>query len=192
MAGEDARPPAWLTGLPAEARAFQGRHAGIVSRVTAAIVDVVVVALICGGLYLGLAGLKFVFNPVSFSFPAPPSGLLVPAGLAVAALYLAVSWAATARTFGDELLGLRVLSRKGNRLRWGRAFLRAITYLLFPAGLLWVVLSRSRRSVQDLILGTVVIYDWSPRLPATSPGTSEANRPVWGDPGRDVQRGEDS
>lgn len=169
MAGDDARPPAWLTGLPAEARGFQGRRAGMVSRTVAGIVDVVVVGALCGGAYLGWAGLRFVVNPVAFTFPAVPRGLLVPAGFTVSVLYLAVCWAATARTVGDELLGLRVLTRRGRPLRWGRAFLRALTYAVFPAGLLWVLFGGSRRSLQDLVLHTVVIYDWSPRLPPPDP-----------------------
>ncbi|KAA9150314.1 RDD family protein [Amycolatopsis acidicola] len=166
MAGDGERPPVWLTGLPPEARGFQGRRAGMVSRTVAGIVDVVVVAALCGGAYLGLAGLKFVVNPVAFSFPAVPRAVLVPAGFAVSVFYLAVCWAATARTVGDELLGLRVLTGRGAPLRWGRAFLRALTYAVFPAGLLWVLFGASRRSLQDLVLHTVVVYDWNPRLPA--------------------------
>jgi uncharacterized RDD family membrane protein YckC len=33
--------------------------------------------------------------------------------------------------------------------------------VLFPAGLLWVLASRRNASVQDLIVGTAVVYDWA-------------------------------
>jgi hypothetical protein len=37
--------------------------------------------------------------------------------------------------------------------------LRAIACVLFPLGLLWSGISASRRSLQDLVLRTVVVYD---------------------------------
>jgi uncharacterized RDD family membrane protein YckC len=38
---------------------------------------------------------------------------------------------------------------------------RAVLYVLFPAGLLWVLASRRNASVQDLVVGTAVVYDWA-------------------------------
>ena len=37
--------------------------------------------------------------------------------------------------------------------------------VVFPIGLLWCVVSEENRSVQDLLLRTSVIYDWSVRVP---------------------------
>jgi uncharacterized RDD family membrane protein YckC len=36
--------------------------------------------------------------------------------------------------------------------------LRAVACVLFPVGLAWVAVDRRRRSVQDIVLGTRVIY----------------------------------
>jgi hypothetical protein len=36
----------------------------------------------------------------------------------------------------------------------------------FPVGLFWIVVSRDNRSVQDLLLRSAVVYDWS-RAPLT-------------------------
>jgi uncharacterized RDD family membrane protein YckC len=36
-----------------------------------------------------------------------------------------------------------------------------VLYVLFPLGLLWILASRRNASVQDLILGTAVLYDWA-------------------------------
>jgi len=36
--------------------------------------------------------------------------------------------------------------------------MRAICCVLFPIGLLWVVIDRRRRSLQDIVFGTRVIY----------------------------------
>ena len=41
----------------------------------------------------------------------------------------------------------------------------AILCVVFPIGLLWCVVSEENRSVQDLLLRTSVIYDWSVRVP---------------------------
>jgi hypothetical protein len=35
----------------------------------------------------------------------------------------------------------------------------------FPIGLAWAIISRRNRSVQDVVLRTIVIYDWSVRAP---------------------------
>jgi hypothetical protein len=47
------------------------------------------------------------------------------------------------------------------------ALLRAALNVVFPLGLAWVAISRQNRSVQDVALGTSVIYDWTvrPRVP---------------------------
>jgi uncharacterized RDD family membrane protein YckC len=61
--------------------------------------------------------------------------------------------------------GLRVLDRSGRRLSVRRALLRAVLYVVFPAGLLWILVSRRNASVQDLVVGSIVIYDWRYRPP---------------------------
>ena len=40
--------------------------------------------------------------------------------------------------------------------------------MFFPIGLFWCVVSPERRSVQDVVLWTRVVYDWMPR-----PGASQ-------------------
>jgi len=45
--------------------------------------------------------------------------------------------------------------------------------VFFPVGVFWVVLSPERRSVQDVVLRTVVVYDWrtvEPGQPAATAG----------------------
>jgi hypothetical protein len=37
--------------------------------------------------------------------------------------------------------------------------LRAALCVVFPLGLLWCALSRHRRSLQDLVIGSAVLYD---------------------------------
>jgi uncharacterized RDD family membrane protein YckC len=75
--------------------------------------------------------------------------------------YFTVAWATSGRTAGSVLLGLRVLSARRRLLGWPRAAGRAALCVLFPIGLLWAAVSASRRSVQDLLVRTVVVYDSS-------------------------------
>lgn len=79
--------------------------------------------------------------------------------IAVAIGYLTFAWAMIGRSYGQYLLGLRVLSRKRLKPGWALALLRAVFCVLFPIGVVWVALSPHRRSVQDLVLRTSVVYN---------------------------------
>jgi uncharacterized RDD family membrane protein YckC len=150
-----------LSAIPPAARVLQGRRAGLVTRLLANTVDFGVVALILAGGYAAVAVLRFLWDSRSFTFPAPGLGVLVVAGSVVMALYLTACWTASGRTYGDHLLGLRVVGRRERPLRPVAALLRAVLCVLFPIGLFWIALSRENRSVQDVLLRTSVVYDWS-------------------------------
>jgi uncharacterized RDD family membrane protein YckC len=162
VAGRVSEDPAWLPAVPEEARAHQGRRAGVVSRVLAAVIDLALLLVVLGCLYLCWAGLQLVIDPVRFDFPRPSRALILIAGALVLVGYLTESWTTTGRTYGDRVLGLRVVDRRGHRLRHGRAVLRALLCTVLPIGLLWVAVSGGRHSIHDLVLRTAVIYDWSP------------------------------
>lgn len=134
--------------------------AGVISRVLACAIDAGVLLLVLGAGYLGLAGLLFAFDPLGFRFPAPPRAVTGAVAAVVLVGYLAESWTTTGRTYGDRVLGLRVVDRGGHPLRLGRALARAALCVVFPAGLLWVAVSAQRRSVQDLLLRTSVVYTY--------------------------------
>lgn len=154
--------------------------AGIVTRAAAAVIDLFVVMAMLGGLLLVVAGLRFAWSPVSFHWPAPSWAHSLGIGALSAAAYLATAWSTSGRTIGAGVLGLRVLSGRGARLDWSRATVRAVFCVVFPLGLLWAAVSRHRRSVQDVVLRTVVVYDWSDdagmHRPA-APGFGMSGRP---------------
>lgn len=152
-----------VEAIPVEARAFQGQRAGVVTRTAANVVDFL---LGSGVLLFGYASwcvLKFLLNPTRFTFPAPSwIALLICMG-AVLFAYFTVSWATTGRNYGDHQLGLRVVSPHGERLGWLVAVVRAAICVLLPIGLYWAILSSTNRSVQDSVLRTSVVYDWTVR-----------------------------
>ena len=172
--GESARPDSpWrhrpgladqsLRAVPEEARNFQGHRAGIVTKVAANCIDLaVVIALVAGG-YVVAVGLRFVISPTGFSPPKVSFAVLILIGLGLMVLYFWLSWATTGRTYGDHLLGLRVVGLRGTRMRPVPALVRALFCVGFMPGLFWTVISRQNRSIQDTVLRSSVIYDWEVR-----------------------------
>ena len=71
--------------------------------------------------------------------------------MAVLTVYLTASWS-TGRSYGQYLMGLRVVNLHGALLRVPLAFLRAVFCVVFPVGLFWVAFSRENRSLQDVVL----------------------------------------
>jgi uncharacterized RDD family membrane protein YckC len=151
-----------VSPVPHDARPYQGQAAGVVTRLAAAVLDALVVGVVLLGGYFGLAGVLFLLDPRGFSFPRMGPFFSVAAGLAVAYVYLTVFWTFSGRTYGYLVMGLRVVRGSG-RLGLVGAAARACLVLLLPIGVFWVPVGRGNRSLQDLALGTRVIYDWQPR-----------------------------
>ena len=82
----------------------------------------------------------------------------VAAGYAI--VYLTAAWWIAGRTVGCEVMGLRVVGLRGGNPAFLVALLRAVMYTFFAVGLVWCAVSPRRRSVQDILVGTSVIYDW--------------------------------
>ena len=159
---EPSRLPTARVRVPEAAKDFQGLRAGIVSRVIANVVDVIVIVISTFTLYMCVAAGKFMLDPRSFEWPAVKMGWFVVVCGALLFLYFAVSWATSGRTIGDQLMGLRVVNHRGLILRWTGAVIRAAFCVGFPIGLFWAIISHQNRSVQDVVLRSSVIYDWAP------------------------------
>jgi uncharacterized RDD family membrane protein YckC len=140
---------------------LQGHRAGFVSRVAADAIDLGVVWALGLAALLFAGVVRYLLTGPPFRTPVLPSWLGAAAGSAIAVGYLASGWASTGRTVGKQVAGLRVVDRPGRRLPVRRALLRAVLCVAFPAGLLWVLVSRYNASIQDLLVGTAVVYDWS-------------------------------
>ena len=134
------------------------RAAGIITRGLAAVIDLVVVLLIMGALYGGLVLVKLVYSPTAFSLPSLNAVFSTVVTFAVAVLYLTGCWTVSGSTAGAVTMGLRVVGRRSRRVSLLVGLLRAICCVLFPIGLLWVVVDRQRRSLQDIVFRTRVIY----------------------------------
>lgn len=160
-----------ISPVPREARPYQGRRAGLVTRIVAAAIDGILVgfALLVG--YLALAGFLFLVNPRGFTFPEVGLVFSMASAFVVLVVYLSVSWWISGRSYGCLVMGLRVLSHREEHLGAGWALVRALFCVVFPIGLLWVAASRENRSLQDVLLRTSVVYDWQPRAEPRPPST---------------------
>ncbi len=136
------------------------RPAGIVTRSAAAGIDLAMVIVVCSSAYLGVALAKLVWSPTTFSWPSMPVWFTFVFGWGVAVIYLTVGWVTTGRSYGGYVMGLRVLTNRHRMMRWAQSFLRAVFCVFFPVGLAWVIFSPARRSLQDVVLRTTVVYDW--------------------------------
>jgi uncharacterized RDD family membrane protein YckC len=150
--------------VPAPARRFQGERAGVITRSAAAAIDFAVVVGLIAALYAVIFGVAFLLRPRHPHWPE--LGWSLPGvAFVIAVPYLVFSWATTGRTRGNAVLGTRVVSRRGARVGILLATVRAILCVLFPIGLFWCVVSPKKRSVQDVLLRTIVLYDWEPAVP---------------------------
>jgi uncharacterized RDD family membrane protein YckC len=131
-----------------------------VTRIGANVVDFLVVLLILAAIYVGWSALLFLLRGDSFRFPTPTLAIAYFVGTGVLIVYFTAAWATTGRTYGDHLLGLRVVNFRGERMRFVGAILRAVACVLVPIGLFWCAISRTNRSLQDVVIRTSVIYDW--------------------------------
>jgi uncharacterized RDD family membrane protein YckC len=145
------------------ADALQGTRAGFVSRVVAAVIDVLLVFLLLIGGEAVIGAVRAVFGEEKFAMPSvgafESSGLL----LLLLVIVLTFAWSGSGRTLGNAVVGLRVLREDGRVLSWRRALVRAVVVVIFPlVSMLWILVSRKNAGIHDIVCRTAVVYDWRP------------------------------
>lgn len=153
-----------FTSLPERARAIQGLSAGFTSRLIAAFIDIALVALIVLGAWGCWEALRYILS-VFHELPAATGIPLLLIGYFIMWFYWTWSWSIGGRSLGNILMGLRVQKTNGESLGFGRATLRSALSVVFAFGLLWSIFSSKNKSIQDILLGTDVVFDWAPLLP---------------------------
>ena len=96
------------------------RAAGVITRGLAAVIDLLVVLLIMGGLYGGLVLVRLVYSPAAFSLPSLNAVFSTLVTFVVAVLYLTGCWTVSGSTAGAVTMGLRVVGRRSQRVRLAR------------------------------------------------------------------------
>jgi len=145
---------------------LQGHYAGGVTRLTAFVFDIVTVLVL---FTLAGAVVEFIVSVV-VGHRVHLSEASVAADVALALwwfVYCAYPLAASGRTFGMAVVGLRVVRADGSSYDARHAILRV---LVFPLSIVFVVIAflplvlrRDRRALHDLIANSAVVYGWDAR-----------------------------
>jgi uncharacterized RDD family membrane protein YckC len=119
------------------AQQLQGLRAGFFSRCVASGTDVLlIVCVYVGGVVLASIAWDLFFSK-SISVSVPPHWLSILIVWVVLVMYLASGWRFAGRTLGKQMMGLRVICSDGSRLRFPRAFLRAVLCATFSRYFFW-------------------------------------------------------
>jgi uncharacterized RDD family membrane protein YckC len=154
-------------GPPVIAReSLQGKYAGFASRFTAFAADM---AVSLGVFLLALAAISFaarVLTGTDITWHKGDTWVIITYAVWAFA-YFAYSWAASGRTAGMALFGVRVVTDDGTDASGRRAVVRTLalplSFLFLGLGFTGILLGDRRRALHDVIAGTAVIYSWDAR-----------------------------
>ncbi|MGH7422590.1 MAG: RDD family protein [Candidatus Methylomirabilales bacterium] len=152
--------------LPAELKRGEERvFAGCSRRAVAALVDaplslVLILPAMVLAYVTALLGGTVAREP-TLEIKLLALGAALVAGVAVSLAYHVLSWGQGGQTPGKMLMGVRVVTRDGGDIGYGRAFLRWVGYFIallpFGLGLIMVLIHPRRRGLHDLLAGTSVV-----------------------------------
>ncbi len=157
-------PPAGPPVIAGES--LQGKYAGFASRFSAFAVDV---GISVGAFMLALAAISFaarVLTGQDITWHKGDSWVII-AYAVWAFVYFAYSWAASGRTAGMALFGVRVVRDDGTEVSGRQAGVRTLalplSFLFLGLGFTGILLGDRRRALHDVIAGTAVVYSWDAR-----------------------------
>jgi uncharacterized RDD family membrane protein YckC len=147
--------------------AVSNRHAGIVSRATAFVIDAIAISvtvLVVATLLQSIEGFFTLYRAPALL--APSRAVLVAVTIAFSVLlpvaYPICFWALFGQTPGKALLGLRIVRADGRRMTLSGALLRYLGYWVSAIplflGFAWILVDAERRGWHDRIAGTYVVY----------------------------------
>src|SRR5271166_2699473 len=154
------------SGPPVIRESLQGKCAGFASRFTAFAVDV---GVTLGIFMLALAAISFAASVLTGKGITWHRGdiWVIIAYAVLAFIYFAYSWAASGRTAGMALLGVRDVRDDGTDVSARRAVMRTLafpfSFLFRGLGFIGIPPGDRRRALHDVIAGTTVIYSWDAR-----------------------------
>lgn len=162
---------------------LRGHYAGFVTRMLAFVLDVLIivvsvfVTIAVIDLVLSFLGIQQLIQSIPLfanqEVPAPRATLV---SLATAFLvnvlvfdtYQIFFWMVIGKTPGKALVGLRVVSQSGDKLKLRQAIIRVLGYfisgIVFFLGFLNVLIDEDRRAWHDKLARTYVLYEWDARV----------------------------
>jgi uncharacterized RDD family membrane protein YckC len=150
----------------AGATGLEGHYAGVVTRFATFVIDVLMIAVLfaVGGQVVEYVVSVVLGEPVRLSEQSIASRVAL---ILWAFFYCAYPLAASGRTFGMAVLGVRAVRVDGGDLDARHAVIRVLafplSFVLFCFGFVLILLRRDRRALHDLIARSAVIYSWDAR-----------------------------
>jgi len=145
---------------------LQGHYAGIVTRLAAFGLDVVVATTLFafGGRVIEYVLSSLLGHDVTLSEHPIISIVLLTTWYLV---YFAYPIAVGGRTLGMSFVGLEIVTKTGGDVDARHALIRTIFLPISLAfagiGVLIILINRDRRAFHDLVAGTAVVYSWNAR-----------------------------
>ncbi len=142
---------------------LQGKYAGFASRFAAFAADV---GVSVGVFMLTIAVISFAARVLTGKDIAWNRGdtWVVSAYAVWAFVYFSYSWAASGRTAGMALFGVRVVKDDGTDASGRQAVVRTLalplSFLFLGLGFVGILLGDRRRALHDVIARTAVVYSW--------------------------------
>ena len=154
-------------------------YAGVATRAVALAIDVAVahVIVFAGGAILALVGSLVA----DIRLDTLARLLAAVAWIVVVGAYFVLFWSTAGQTLGMRLMGLRVISLRGDHPGLTRSIVRLIGLALAIVplflGFLPVLVDARRRGLHDFLAGTVVLYAGLelPAAPATAPARAPSH-----------------
>jgi uncharacterized RDD family membrane protein YckC len=165
-------------GQSMEQDTYVGHYAGLTSRMLAFVLDTVIISgfILSTSWFIAttwrLLQLEPIFRELDQRSPILTNLFVLitsPIFYSVVTLLFIASyhiffWIIAGQTPGKGILGLRVLTRQGGKLKLGYAIIRYIGYYIsiipFGLGILWILIDDRRLAWHDKLARTCVVYAW--------------------------------
>jgi uncharacterized RDD family membrane protein YckC len=154
-----SQPAGWVS--------MQGQYAGSASRFLAYVIDLLVST---AAFTLAVAGVSFVTDTItrhSITWTTGSGAATIAVFVAWELFYFGYSWAASGKTAGMAVLGIRVVQADGTGADAWRGVVRALvfpfSFLFLGLGFLGILVQSQHQALHDLIAGTAVVYAWDAR-----------------------------
>jgi uncharacterized RDD family membrane protein YckC len=148
------------------ATGLEGHYAGIVTRFSSFVLDILTIAVLfsLGGHVVEYVLSVLLREPVHLFEASITSKVALGVWVFI---YFAYPLAASGRTFGMAVLGVRAVRVDGGDLDGRHAVIRVLalpfSFLLLGLGFWLILLRRDRRALHDLIAHSAVVYSWDAR-----------------------------
>jgi uncharacterized RDD family membrane protein YckC len=142
-----------------------GEYAGFVTRLAARVIDMLVISLIFT-LIGFIAGLILnTLAPGNEVYRTVMAVIVIFVDVLVAFFYYVGSWMLAGQSLGKSVMGLRIVTTDGDRIKWRHGLVRYFTTwisaMFLFLGYFWVLVDNRRRAWHDILAHTMVVYSES-------------------------------